>query len=352
MRRFLIATVMAAFILSLSGCSTWFSESYVSVTPHRGSDSYDSLGQLRASSYWELYTALSVLVGGGEQKGIILLSDLSEETCESYLKVAIGNMISQDPVGVYAVEDITFELGTNAGQLAAAVQVDYSRSKSDLLQIKKVANMSEAETAIGQALEQAEGSITLLVEDYAHTDFVAFVRSYAEQNPAMVMETPQVMSVIYPDSGESRLVEINFTYQTEQEELLRMQKFVRPVFTSAELYIQGNATPREKYLLLYSFLMERFDYEIAHSVTPAYSLLQDGRGDHSAFACIYAAMCNQSGLDASVISGTRDGEAWSWNKITIDGRTYYVDLMESSRFGALQIRVPSEMGRYVWDNEE
>ena len=43
--------------------------------------------------------------------------------------------------------------------------------------------------------------------------------------------------------------------------------------------------------------MERYDYRIETSITPAYSLLRHGVGDSRAFAVVYAAMCQQAGLE-------------------------------------------------------
>lgn len=351
MRRLFLILLIAVVLLSLCGCSGWFSEEYVSVTPHQGQSTQAALGQLRASSYPELYDALVALIGSGEQKGIIILSDLSEQVCKSYLEVAVKNVTTLDPVGAYAVEHVDFELGSNAGRLAAAVQVDYLRSKSDILRIKMAANMDEATKMIGQALEQVQSNVVLRIQSYEQMDFTQLVHRLADENPSMVMQTPQVMAAVYPESGEDRLVELSFTYQTQREELLYMQRLVEPVFTAAELSVQGNSSQREKYIQLYSFLMERFDYEYAASTTPAYSLLQKGTGDCKAFACVYAAMCRQADLECSIVTGTRNGQSWAWNRIVINNGVYYVDLIASNQSGALRILTASELEGYVWNQD-
>ena len=105
----------------------------------------------------------------------------------------------------------------------------------------------------------------------------------------------------------------------------------------------------EKASLLYSFLMERYDYKIETSITPAYSLLQHGVGDDRAFATVYAAMCEQSGLKCQVITGTRWGEPWSWNLIYVGGVYYHVDLLRCSKEGVFTTRMDADMAGYVWD---
>jgi hypothetical protein len=249
------------------------------------------------------------------------------------------------------VEHIDFELGSNAGRLAAAVQIDYIRSKSDILRIKTAADMDEAEMMIGQALGQVQSNLVLRVESYEQTDFTQLVHRVADENPSMVMQTPQVMAAVYPEQGEDRLIELSFTYQTQRDELLYMKKLVEPIFTAAELSVQGNGSQREKYNQLYAFLMERYDYEYATSITPAYSLLQEGTGDCKAFACVYAAMCRQAGLECSIVTGTRNGQSWVWNKIILNNSTYYVDLIASNQAGSMRILTASELEGYVWNRE-
>lgn len=348
MRRTISAFLALVVILLLCGCGL-FSETYVSTRVHQGSNHNSQTGQQIASSYPEIYSALTTLIGHGDATGVIVLPDLSEQVGLSYMQAAVKNVLSQDPVGAFAVDRIEYDMGSNAGRTAVAVRIFYSRSLSDIARIKTVKNIEEAEKAISLSLEEAAGSIVLRIEQYTKIDFAALVRTCWEENPMMIMEIPQVMTAVYPQNGVTRLVELTFTYQHTQEELLKMQALVRPVFTSAELYVQSERAARIKFQQLYSFLMERSEYKIRSSVTPAYSLLQEGIGDSEAFACVYAAMCRQAGLECRVITGTKDGALWSWNRVVINNRVYYIDLIEAERTGKLQYRTASEMNGYLWE---
>ena len=93
--------------------------------------------------------------------------------------------------------------------------------------------------------------------------------------------------------------------------------------------------------------MERFDYTLETSITPAYSLLGHGVGDSKAFATVYAAMCRRADLECLVITGTRDGEPWTWNMVCDDGTYYHLDLLSSHR--GFQELTDNEMEGYVWD---
>lgn len=347
MRRIVAVILLIVLLLSVSGCSM-FSETYVYERPHQGGKHSTQSSQQIASSYPEILSALSTLIGEGETSGVIILSDLNEQVGQSYMQAAVKNVVLQDPVAAYAVEQINYDMGFNAGRIAVAVQIDYSRSRADIAGIQTVRNIHEAEQLIGQCLEQALGAVVFCVEQFEQTDFSTVVSRYAEANAGMVMETPEVMTAVYPHSGSKRLVELTFTYQNTREELLKMQALVRPVFTAAELFVQGNSSTRTKYQQLHSLLMERADYKFQKSATTAYSLLLEGVGDSHAFACVYAQLCNQAGLECRVVNGTYNGKQWSWNRVVISNRVYYIDVINAERTGRVQFRTASEMTGYVW----
>ena len=208
--------------------------------------------------------------------------------------------------------------------------------------------MQVAGKHIETALAECENSVVFLVEDYKSIDIAQYVEDYANNYPDLIMEQPQVRVAVYPDTGEKRIVEVSFTYQNSRADLRKMRKIVEDVFTSAELYVQQTKT-KESYSRLYYFLMERNDYTLETSVTPAYSLLHYGVGDSRAFANIYAAMCRRTGLDCRVVSGTANGEPRCWNIIRYNGKDYHLDLLQCSKNGKFEMLLEKQMSGYVWD---
>ena len=350
MKRCAAVLLALVVVFGICGCSNWPRGSYVSVTPHAGGHTGAASAEQQASSYPQLRKALINLVQNGASEGVIFLYDLSDAVVHSYMDAAVRYLTTEDPVGAYALDTITYEVGMNAGRYALAVHIAYSRSRSEILQIKYVNDTAEATEAIGSVLELCGSTIVLRIENYEPVNFVHLVETYAQKHANIVMEIPQVMTAVYPESGDSRLVALTFTYQTELETLRKMQELVRPVFLSAELYVQGAANDRGKLSQLYSFLMERHDYVYTGSPTPAYSVLQEGVGNGYAFACVYAGMCTQAGLDCTVVSGTRNGEVWHWNMIKLDDTYYFVDLLRSNQIGGFQLYRESDLVGYSWDN--
>lgn len=341
--------LLVALCLLLSGCDMWMAGSYHSVTPHQEADTTVYEGAVELSSYTKLYQALCDMVADGIQTGVFHFASIEENQLKTYLNMATTGVVTSDPVGAYAVDTIDWEVGTNAGRTAVSVTVHYTHSRSEILRIKQVSTMEQAYEQIHQALRDCEPNVVVLVEAYEATDMVQKVQDFVEQNPNLCMEMPQVSPAVYPQSGSRRVVELSFAYQNSREDLRQMQTYVEPIFRAANLNVSAEEGETTKFSRMYAFLMERTDYQLETSITPAYSLLRHGVGDSRAFAQVYAAMCREAGLECHVVTGSRDGNPWTWNLICADGVYYHVDLLRSLSAGKLQRLTEADMPGYVWD---
>jgi transglutaminase/protease-like cytokinesis protein 3 len=262
---------------------------------------------------------------------------------------AMSYVKGSDPIGAYAVEEITYDLGISSGQMALAVDIQYIHNRTDIRRIVDCSGMDAARACIAKTLNNCEAGIVLRVRNYEETDITQLVQDYADEYPEYVMEQPQVTVNTYPEQGTDRVLELKFSYQTSREALREMQSRVHPLFSAAKLYVTGENAPGEKYAQLYAFLMERTTYEVQTSITPAYSLLHHSVGDSKAFAVVYAAMCRWAGLECMVISGTKDGDARFWNIICQDNVYYHLDLLQANSEGKFVCHSDAEMQNYVWD---
>lgn len=344
-----LAVLTLALCLLLSGCSVWMEGSYVSVTPHREENTSTSQDMISVSSYIELRDALLTIVEAGTENATIGVERFNQDALENSMAMAVRNVTSSSPIGAYAVESISYELGTSAGIPALAVSVTYLHDRTEIRSIQQVEGMEQAEEAVAGALDACEAGIVFLVDGYEKTDFVQWIQDYADLHPESVMEVPSVTVNIYPNQGVSRVVELKFTYQTNRESLRTMQGSVQTVFNSAKYYVSGSASDNEKYAQLFAFLTNRYAYKLETSITPSYSLLCHGVGDSRAIAICFAAMCRQVGLECMVVSGTRAGEPWFWNIICDEGVYYHVDLIPFNQTGGFRELADGDMDGYVWD---
>ena len=345
-RRLICVSLVLATLLS--GCS-WMHGTYVSVTPHREELSDTHSDSLAAANYAELRDVLVELVESGAESAMINVSNYNKADVGPGMEQVVNYITESLPIGAYAIDKVEYEIGTGAGQPAISVNISYLHGRSELRRIRQAENMDAARGIILEALANCSDSVVIYVERYENTDLVQLVADYAAENPSVVMEIPQLAIGTYPDNSTRRVLELKFTYQTSRETLRNMQSQVKRVFDSAALYINQNDAQEQKYSQLFTFLTERFEYKYETSITPSYSLLCHGVGDARIFAEVYGAMCRRVGLDCRVVSGTKNGEAWYWNLIGVDGAYYHVDLVESRGAGELQMRTDDLMSGYVWD---
>lgn len=336
-----------ALCLLLTGCG-WLDGSYVSVRAHREQHQENKTEALVASNYRDLMRVLEDLIADGSETGLITIAGYPEEAVDSGMDTAIRYATERYPIGSYAVSDIAYELGTNNGLPALAVEITYRHSAAQIRAIRTVADMDRAWEVVTQALENYDSQVVLRISNYFSKDFAQMVRTYGEENPNLVMEIPQVTASVY-GMGLEKVVELSFAYQNSREDLRKMQTQVRPVFDSAVLYVSGDGKDNQKLSQLYAFLMERFPYQLETSITPAYSLLRHGVGDSRAFALVYAAMCREAGLECLTVTGTCAGEPRTWNIVKDDGRYYHLDLLSCYASGGFRERTDEQMSGYVWD---
>lgn len=344
-----LVPVILAFCLLFTGCG-WLDGVYYRVTPHQqhsaGKDSQVEV----AENYLQLRTALENMVSAGEESRVISVTGFQQEQLGDSMDLAVRYVKSTYPIGAYAVEEISYEVGDIGGAAAVAVEITYLHGKSEIQRIRRTENMEQTKALIEEALTEYTPNLVMLIDKYQPADIQQMVDDFAADNPSVVMETPEVTVQTHPDAGYKRVLELKFTYQSNRDSLRAMRSVVQRVFDSAALYVSHDARDSQKLSQLYAFLMERFDnYQIKTSITPAYSLLNHGVGDSGAFAEVYAEMCERTGVECLVVVGTRDGDPWCWNIVQDEGYYYHVDLLACQAKGSYRSLTDGQMGDYVWD---
>ena len=344
-----IAALLLVLCVLLSGCSYWMNGSYSSVKPHEGTfDQQDSLA-INVSGYKELTDALISLVEAGEESGILSTQYETEDAAQADMEKAISDVRQNNPFAAYAVEKIEYTFGVSGVRKVVSIAISYLPNRVRTDKIQRVQTLEQVQEIVSQCLDACDAGVVLYFDNPEQVDYAQMVADYATTYPQRVMETPEVTVQLYPEEGQQQVVELKFTYQTSRVELRTLQNKVEPVFSSALQYTTGEWTQEQKAARLYSFLMERYEYTIQTSITPAYSLLLYGVGDSRAFAVVYAAMCRQADLDCRVVTGTRDGIPWVWNAVKIGDEYCYLDLLRSNSAESFRLYTQEEMTDYVWD---
>lgn len=344
-----IAALLIVGCLLLTGCSSWLDGSYSAIKPHVEYGQTENTA-IPVYGYDELTAALISMVENGVESGILSMQ-YDEETARTDMEKAIWEVRRTHSFAAYAVENIEYDFGASGGRKAMSVKITYWRNRVRMDQIQRAATIEQVQQIIAQRLNACDAGVVLYFESQTQPDYAQLVADYALEFPQRVIETPEVTVNFYPEQGEKQIVELKFSYQTSRAQLRALQNKVAPVFVSAAEHVNGDWTAEEKAARLYAFLMERYEYSIQTSITPAYSLLLHGVGDNRAFAMVYGAMCRQADVDCYMVTGTRQNTPWVWNAVRIGDVYYYIDLLNSAETG-FRLWTQEEMADYVWDYSE
>ncbi len=346
--------LLCMICILLTGCSDLLDGRYVSVTPYVPPDTPDNNKILSVGTYDELVDTLLRTVENGQESALISVINYNQTLVDSDMGRAIRQIMARDPICAYAVSEITYDVGTSAGQPAVAISISYLHGRSEIRKIQRPMNWAQTERAMSSALDECSSGLVLYLKDYRETDFSQWVSQYATANPDKVMEHPTVTINVYPESGVERVVELKFSYQNTRDALEKMQESVTRTFSAAAILAGGEEGQMDKYRTIYSLLMMSLSQQFRQetSITPAYSLLEHGVGDSRAVATVYAAMCARAGLECLTVTGNdKDGEPWFWNIICCDGMYYHLNLLQCREQDAFLTAYDADMrdAGFVWD---
>ena len=222
------------------------------------------------------------------------------------------------------------------------------------------ANAVVANPAAFHKLQAEDGDDLYFLEstgEFVVVSPAGYIRTYCLEHPDSAMALPEVSAAVYPETGETRILELHFTYSQPRDTLRSMQAAVNTILDSAAAYVESGTTPRRCAELLARFLLTRFTYTTAEETPdmPAYDLLSSGRAHSLSFASVFYAECTRAGLACRLVSGTRGGETHWWNLLQLEETWYAVDLMRSVEQGgdSLDLLDPAALRDegYDWDAE-
>ena len=343
--------ILALFLLlcTLVGCSL-APNSYLSVTPHTGTpDRSPHADAVTVTNYDQLKDAILNLVQGGHAEGSIRAISYSGDL-ESDLATAAYEVSKTEPLGAYAVEYMTHDCTLIVSYYEIDIRITFRRTAREIASIEQMISPTLLRSRLEEAVDGLEERITLEVKNYRETDIPALVEAYCAANPATVMQMPGVSVTSYPNSGSTRILEIDLVY-TEPVEILRQKRqAVQESIKGAAEYIRYRNSDREKAELLFTYLTERFIYRQAETNTPLYDALCAGVANDAGLSAAWQLACDRAGVECYTVEGLRLGEAHIWNIVSFDGEYRHVDVERDVLDGnPLQFRTDPEMSDYYWN---
>ncbi|MBQ3216511.1 MAG: transglutaminase domain-containing protein, partial [Oscillospiraceae bacterium] len=333
MKKIAALFLLLALFLGLAACDRLVMDDYYLSSPHSEQPSQQQEPQQEdvpptVTNRTELRGAMLSFIRDWTEQGTILISRYSGNVSED-LQETLDYVTREDPMGAYAVDYMDAEFdGTNQNG-SISVNIVFRRSAAEMDAIITVNGNSVAYAKIQQALIAYDSSLTLRIRNYQPTDFEAYIQKYCIEHPETIIALPVLSAEVYPSEGETRILELHFSYPVPRDEMRMMQTSVSTILSSATSYIRSGQTDLERAELLYRFLTTRFDYSLSETVPtmPAYSLLCEGIAHGLSFASVFYAQCESVDIDCIIVSGQKDGQEHYWNLLRIEEEYYHVDLM-------------------------
>lgn len=346
----LILAVMSLLLLALGGCSALLPSQYTQISAHSTAQTAHTDSDIpTVSDYHELRRAILQFAEDGVAHGVIRTANYSGDVEEDLARAAYS-AAREDPVGAYTIDFLTHDCSLIVSYYEITIDITFRDMAADPRTLEYVTSQKEVETLLRGAMEDYQDHVTWYAVSNYSDRYETLAREICEAEPLHFMAVPEIRVANYPEEGRSRIVELTLTWPADAATLQKMEKAVEESLQAASVYVRYRDTEWEKASLLYTYLLERFTYTERRTDTPLYSALCEGLLTSESAASAWQLLCEQIGIDCQVVEGSRDGEAYAWNIVTLDGLRYHVDLMRDLlEDGTLHLRYDEEMTGYSWD---
>lgn len=353
MKRLSVLLTAALIFAALCACSAFVPAEYTSVEPYTETQpEQESVGaDVRlAANISELKQAIRSFVEDRITHGVIRVYSYTGDV-EDDLTTAVYQIAREDPYGAYVVDYITHSCSLIVSYYEIEIDIKFREGAVSSDALEYAISTSGAKKIIEQAIDRYETHMVLYLTYYSmELDAQALADEYCARNLERLMAVPEVQMTMYPESGQSRILDIRFTYPHDAATLREMANAVSESLDAASVYVRYRQSEREKAELLFTYLMERFTYAEGQSKTPIYALLCEGLVSNKSAADGWQLLCDKAGLNCVTVSGMREGNAYWWNILNLDGAYYHVDIFRDLLSGGtLNCRSDAEMTDYYWD---
>lgn len=350
-KRLTAAAATALALLILPGCTAMFQRPYSSSVDHVELSRTEDTSVLRAETYRGLVDAILYFVNAHAREGVVRLYNYTGSVNDD-LREACQEVLLEDPLAAYAVEDITFQCSRIVSYYEAALTLTYSHSAQEVDAIQ----FASGAAALRQELERAVATFApslLLRLSYFPGDGQD-VRAMAVQayydTPQAAFGMPEFEIAVYPEGGVQRIVEVNLRWPQDPGGLAaRSAQLVQCAqdLLSTEPLPEGGArrAPEQLVVLLRGAAAP---VDPAGSADP-YAALTGESANQLAHALALELLIHESGMEATLVSGRLDEGDVCW--LIVNGDEGWRHLLLTDEEPRLYTDLELTALGYLWNSE-
>ena len=323
-----VCTLLSGSLL-LSGCSSMLEREYSAVSPHSATPVVES-DQLtiRVESYQDLVNALMYFITQGRETGVIRLYNYPYDVIKD-MEAACQEVAKEDPLGAYAVEDISFDVTPIVSCYEASIQIGYRRTQQQVSSIMVAAGSTAIREKLREALDQFQDELVLRINYFDEDE--EYIRTLLWEaylsSPGTALDFPQVTVNFYPEGSRQCIAEILLDYSLEYTTLTRRQTQLAQEVKNAAEHLQdffGNAAILEARQMI----LDSTVYHPSGGAT-AYHALIDHQANSLGLALTMSLLCQQTDIPCFIVEGVYNGAPHYWNVISTDSGYLHLDLTYS-----------------------
>lgn len=272
----------------------------------------------RVESYPALCAALLSYVEEGMEEGLLRFPTTYGGNLTVDLEKAKERLMTEEPLGAYAVEDMDFRVSRIISYYEVELEVTYRLSREEIKALVEIGDPQELDELLEETLEERKEQVVALVDGCPLEEegylLEAVERAYIAC-PALALGRPEVTTATWPETGDRRVVELELTYP---EKTSGLAWIVEPLRRRTQALA---AETEPTYGGVYSTLQGCCVYDPEGGNTVADALLT-GKAGQEGMALGFKLLCDEKGLSCQVEH--RDG-LWyvSWQS---GGETVYLDV--------------------------
>lgn len=352
----LLALVIA---LTTAGCGSVFEAEYYYEEP--ATDDFSTLSDKATEirNYSMLKAAITGMISRREEQREFRLNNYNGKPSED-LAAACFEIKSDNPLGAYAVETLSYDTNYVVSYYMATIYITYKRTVEEVEQIFYAGTQTEFDDHVRQTV--AEFSPQTVARVYSSAVDEGYISDLVRQtyydDPVKMVSAPLVAVQSYPAEGPNRIYDIQLNYGLSQSRNDAMSQAIDEKLNAAIAEMTGTEPVRlalesAEYLSELCRATERAGY----FQNTVYGAVVERYADSIGLALAYRALCRKLGIECLVVEGSTGSmgtETHYWNIIGVDGEYYHVDVSTFAEDPerAFLLNDADMWGSCIWETEE
>jgi len=307
----------------LTGCSHIFYRDEFVVTPHNETYTSSEDDVTRVGNYASLRSFLLSEIELHDMEAVVHAHNYGE-SLDNDLSDICEYLINDTAIGAYSVNSISYTKTRFPAYYELVFSINYKRTTDDINSIVTVTNVDDFLETLSTAMTEYRDKVTMQINYFTGKDYdiPTLVDRVYYGKPETSYAFSSYVYTCYPETGASRIVEIEFARTVGSEEITAQKQAVEEKIASI---LSGGTSPEYLHDALCLAVSYSADDDDGQIFTP-YGALVTGKASCQGYALAYKMLCDAVGIECEVVRGKIDGVAHAWNLITVGDKQYHVDV--------------------------